>query len=133
MTKNSFTNLKTPVAYSIKDMYKSVDSFTLRNSKVFRLAFQKRYKTFLILPFLGYFIGTNLKNIEGNHLKSTLNQDDIRYNREFQRMRFLDEPKFNGHKENSLTRQMMVDSGSDMTLHPSRKDLVKKNPHYKYF
>ena len=133
MTNHPFTNLKTPAVYTIKDMYNTVDLQTLRNTRVFKLALQKRYKTFFMLPVLGYVLGNMTKNHEGNHIKSSLNQDDLRYNREFQRMRFLDEPKFNGHNENANTRQMMVDAGRDFTLNPSRKDLVKKNPHYKYF
>ena len=131
MTKNPFTNIKNPAVFTIKDMYSTVDQTTMRNSRVFKLALQKRYKAFFLLPVIGYIFGQF--RLSDNYLTTTLSNEDIRYNREFQRMRFLDEPKFTGHKENAITRQMMVDSGVSENLNKSRKDLVKKNPHYKYF
>ena len=65
-------------------------------------------------------------------MKTRYNEDDLEYNREFQRMNYLSEParKKPGHRELELN---VLDLGGDVKLNKPLKDIKKKSPHYKYF
>ena len=133
MNNTPFTQIKNPGDMSLSRLINFKDATTVRNQNVLMLAMRKRYKLFLLVPLLGYYFGNRHEHKNWQFVYSDLSTEDIRYNREFQRMRFLDEPQFSGNNENLMSRQMMKDEGVDLNIHKSRRDLVKKNPHYKYF
>lgn len=64
-------------------------------------------------------------------IRSILGDDDITYNREFQRMRYLTEPasNFNGKLNEDL---VLSDLGYNEQLGKPEK-VLKKAPHYKYY
>ena len=133
MNQNPFTQLKTAPEATIENVLKYRNPRIVRGQNLIKLFMRRKYKLFFLLPVLGYVLGETFEFDDYNFVHSDLSHEDIRYNREFQRMRFLEEPQFTGHNQNSLTLQMLTDEGNGISSHRSRDDLIKKNPHYKYF
>ena len=119
------------------DLYKlssTRDPTTTRHMKIFRYGLRRKWYIPVGMMLMTYaWTKTTTFQFQHVSLKTGLSDDSIRFNREFQRMRFLSEPQ---SKEGGLgisTLQSMRDQGVEYSLNPSRKDLTKKNPHYKYF
>lgn len=64
-------------------------------------------------------------------LKTILSDDDINYNREFQRMRYLDQnsPSNNG----STNGYVLAENGITTTNTRAASEYRRKAPHYKYY
>ena len=136
MNQNHFGNLKNTESVSLYELSKAKDPVSSRNMRVFKYAFGRQKWAILGQVFLGLTLGcfiSKQENIRDNFITSHLTPEEIRYNREFQRMCFLDEPKMKTQLEDSLVHQYFADEGIDMKMKSSRKDLHKKSPHFSYF
>ena len=140
MKTNPSQNLKMSEDSLLRSITKFQDPASKRLGRVLTLALRKRFKLLVGMPLLISYCYCQdkypFKHFQDENmrpLQTKLSDEDIRYNREFQRMRFLDEPHFEGYLENSRTRQMLVDGGVSDQIGKSRKDLHKKSPHYRYF
>ncbi len=91
-----------------------------------------------IICMANYFDITNrifgLDNKGGTmlDLKTRYTEDEMKYNREFQRMKYLSEPlkRKPGHRE---LEQSILNKGGKVPLEAPRDDVRKKSPHYKYY
>ena len=103
-------------------------------------------KYFFLVPFGVYLVATPFietfshmhifgKSGKGGdflNLKTKLSDEDIRYNRELQKLRFLSEPNYTQLKEDTESLLEIKKMGGDADLHTPKADTVKVVPHLKY-
>ena len=79
-----------------------------------------------------HIFGVNNKGGEMLNLKTKLSDDDIKYNREFQKMRFLSEPNYTKLGEDTEKVLAIKRAGGEVGLEAPQQDYVKVMPHYKH-
>ena len=133
-----------PSKLSITDLknYKGADHQRLRRilsncikGKYYLLAPLGIY--LISLPFVevtkhSYLHGYHNKGGEVLELKTKLSDDDIRYNRELQKLRFLSEPNYANLNEDTDKVLSIKKAGGDINLHAPHDDRIKVVPHYKH-
>ena len=134
MNSSVLTKIKNLENVDISKLASTRDASTSRNMKVFSYGFGRKWFIPLGLLFGSYcYCKCLTSQFQKVSLESGLSDDSIRFNREFQRLRFLSEPQSREGAIPISTLQSMKDQEIEYSLNPSRKDLTKKNPHYKYF
>ena len=132
-----------PNTMSISELkkYKSVEHQKLR--RILGNACKGRYFLFapiglyiLSAPFVSYYseyhiYGDNNKGGEMLALKTKMTDDDIRYNRELQKLRYLSEPNHTKLNEDTETALAIKKMGGNVELHAPKEDTVKITPHHK--
>ena len=117
---------------SLNTIANTVDLQTQRNMNLLKYVARNKGLGFVGAGLLTLLVFSKV-NIEENFVKTRLSEDEIRYNREFQRMKFLEETTQKGHLEDLNTKIWRSENGVGNSDVKIRKDLTKKNPHYKYF
>ena len=132
-----------PTKMSLNELkqYKGVDYQKL--CRIFKNAMRgKSYFLFPIgltiasIPVMQYMhhlhiSGLNNKGGDMLTLRTKMSEDDIRYNRELQKLRFLSEPNFTKLSEDTESVLAIKRMGGKADLHAPTENFVKSAPHPK--
>jgi len=79
-----------------------------------------------------YIFGENGNGGRLLHMSTQISNDDFAYNREFQRMRYLNEEPDGDDPFLKVSDQQLVDLGYQWKPFGNNNKIVKKSPHFKY-